>query len=73
MNSKREAEDEIRAAYSEIEEHDKEKLPMVDNFAKRCHEAHAGKFLSDGEISRVIDEKLSRARIQQIRKKVESS
>lgn len=67
MKSKREAEDEIRTAYAEVEQHDSARK----TFAKKCYQAHKANYLSDGEISRVIGRKLSRTRIQQIRKQVE--
>lgn len=67
MKSKREAEDQIREAFAQVEEHEAARK----KFARTIYQAHKARYLSDGEISRVIGQKLSRTRIQQIRKKVE--
>lgn len=67
FQSKREAEDAVRAAF-------KEKAKLADanvDFAQICHIVHSEEWLTDGEIARVIGGKPSRTGIQQLRKKVE--
>lgn len=65
MESKKEAEKAVLSAYQDV----RDQREANDKFARVCHSAH--RFLSDGEMARLIDFGYSRSWIQQKRQEQE--